>query len=87
MIVPYHKRTTLQRVTVILWNFVALYLVLSLCLLVWFSKLYVSWACVRHTGEIQLMCQFTNLVRKVWVMRMNVLLLGLMYTFVLCDLL
>jgi len=63
MLVPYHDRPATQRVIVALWNFVALFLVLCLCLLVWFSRLYMSWACVKGMWEIRLMCQFTNLVR------------------------
>lgn len=52
----------MQKLLVIIWNFIALYLVLGLCLLIWFSKLYQSWACVHHSGDILLMCQFTNMV-------------------------
>ena len=51
-----------ERIMLILWNFVALYLVLSLCLLTWYSRLYTSWACVTDTEDILLMCQFTNQV-------------------------
>lgn len=47
------------------WNLFVLTLLLSLCLLIWFSRLYTSWACVRSVNEVLLLCQFTVLVRSV----------------------
>ena len=51
-----------ERILAVIWNFIALYLVLSLCLLSWYSRLYTSWACITDTDDILLFCQFTNQV-------------------------
>ena len=58
--------TRLERVVVSVWNVCALTFVLTLCLLIWFSRLYNSWACVRSISEVLLLCQFTNLVGLTW---------------------
>ena len=58
--------TRLERVVVSVWNVCALSFVLTLCLLIWFSRLYNSWACVRSISEVLLLCQFTNLVGLTW---------------------
>ena len=51
-----------ERILAVLWNFIALFLVLSLCLLSWYSRLYTSWACVTDSNDILIFCQFTNQV-------------------------
>lgn len=51
-----------ERILAVIWNFIALYLVLSLCILSWYSRLYTSWACVTDSNDILLFCQFTNQV-------------------------
>ena len=58
--------TRLERVVVSVWNVCALSFVLTLCLLIWFSRLYNSWACVKSISEVLLLCQFTNLVSLTW---------------------
>ena len=51
-----------ERILAVIWNFIALYLVLSLCILSWYSRLYTSWACVTDSNDILIFCQFTNQV-------------------------
>ena len=70
-----------ERVIVVLWNFVALYLVLVLCLLTWYSRLYTSWACITDTTDILLMCQFTNQVPSLPLTHTNSLTILCSYPF------
>ncbi|XP_028397926.1 uncharacterized protein LOC114521626 [Dendronephthya gigantea] len=45
------------------WNFGVIFLVCFTCLLLWFSKLYISWACFKTQREIMKLCEKTNMVQ------------------------
>lgn len=45
------------------WNFVVIFLVTFTCLLLWFSKLYISWACFNSQQEVMTLCEKTNMVQ------------------------
>lgn len=45
------------------WNFVVIFLVTFTCLLLWFSKLYISWACFDSQQEVMTLCEKTNMVQ------------------------
>eukprot|EP00112_Aurelia_sp_Birch-Aquarium-sp1_P003015 Seg1338.4 transcript_id=Seg1338.4/GoldUCD/mRNA.D3Y31 product="hypothetical protein" protein_id=Seg1338.4/GoldUCD/D3Y31 len=47
----------------VIWNFVAIYLVLFSSLMVWFIKMYASWACFKSASEIMQLCSTTNQVQ------------------------
>ncbi|XP_046853326.1 uncharacterized protein LOC124446527 isoform X2 [Xenia sp. Carnegie-2017] len=45
------------------WNFGVIFIVCFTCLLLWFSKLYISWACFRTQSEVMKLCEKTNMVQ------------------------
>lgn len=45
------------------WNFSVVFLVCFTCLLLWFSKLYISWACFNTQQEIMTLCEKTIMVQ------------------------
>eukprot|EP00794_Sanderia_malayensis_P001086 gene1086-427_t len=47
----------------IVWNFLATYLVIFSSLMIWFIKLYASWACFNSTVEIMQLCSTTSQVQ------------------------
>lgn len=52
--------TSYEKAALIVWNIFALFLVLTLCMLLWFARLYRSWACVKGNYDVLLLCQFTS---------------------------
>lgn len=44
-------------------NFAVMFVIVYFCLIMWFSKLYVSWACFNNYKEVLLLCQSTNMVQ------------------------
>ncbi|KXJ27774.1 uncharacterized protein LOC110233584 [Exaiptasia diaphana] len=44
-------------------NFLAIYLVTFTCLILWFSKLYVSWACFKNHDDVMSLCERTTMVQ------------------------
>lgn len=46
-------------------NFLAIYLVTFTCLILWFSKLYVSWACFKNHDDVMSLCERTTMVRTI----------------------
>ena len=54
--------TSYEKAALIVWNIFALFLVLTLCMLLWFARLYRSWACVKGNYDVLLLCQFTSQV-------------------------
>jgi hypothetical protein len=51
------------QVFLVLLNFAGVLFFLYFCLLIWFSRLYYSWACVESLDDVLLMCQFTIMVQ------------------------
>lgn len=45
------------------WNFFVIFSVTFTCLLLWFSKLYISWACFKSQQEIMHLCEKTDMVQ------------------------
>ena len=43
-------------------NFTVIFVIVYFCLMMWFSKLYVSWACFKNYKEVLELCQSTNMV-------------------------
>ena len=43
-------------------NFTVIFVIVYFCLMIWFSKLYVSWACFKNYKEVLELCQSTNMV-------------------------
>lgn len=43
----------------VIWNLIALFVVMSTCLVFWISRLYISWVCVESLWKISLLCQVT----------------------------
>ena len=52
-----------DKAVAILFNILALYVVLTLCFFIWFSRLYDSWACIQGAADILLLCQLTNQIQ------------------------
>ena len=46
-------------------NFAVMFVIVYFCLIMWFSELYVSWACFKNYKEVLLLCQSTNMVRSI----------------------
>lgn len=44
-------------------NFAAIFVIIYLCLIMWFSKLYVSWSCFKDYREVLQLCQSTTMVQ------------------------
>lgn len=44
-------------------NFAAMFVIVYFCLIMWFSKLYVSWSCFKNYKEVLLLCQSTTMVQ------------------------
>ncbi|KAL9980496.1 hypothetical protein ACROYT_G009096 [Oculina patagonica] len=44
-------------------NFAAIFVIVYFCLIMWFSKLYVSWSCFKNYKEVLLLCQSTDMVQ------------------------
>ena len=43
-------------------NFAVIFVIVYFCLMIWFSKLYVSWAYFKNYKEVLELCQSTNMV-------------------------
>ena len=43
-------------------NFAVIFVIVYFCLMIWFSKLYVSWAYFNNYKEVLELCQSTNMV-------------------------
>ena len=43
-------------------NFAVMFVIVYFCLMIWFSKLYVSWAYFKNYKEVLELCQSTNMV-------------------------
>jgi len=44
-------------------NFAAMFVIVYFCLIIWFSKLYVSWSCFKNYKEVLQLCRSTNMVQ------------------------
>lgn len=44
-------------------NFAAMFVIVYLCLMIWFSKLYVSWSCFKDFEEVLQLCSGTSMVQ------------------------
>ena len=55
--------TRSDKAVAILGNIVGLYSVLTLCFFIWFTRLYVSWACIDDRYDVLLLCQLTNQIQ------------------------
>lgn len=47
----------------LLFNFCAIYLIMFTSMLMWFTKMYISWACFKDQDELLDLCQVTNQVQ------------------------
>ncbi|XP_065842834.1 uncharacterized protein [Oscarella lobularis] len=47
----------------ILWNFVALFIPVFLCLIVWFFRMYMSFACFSSSSDILIFCEVSQQVQ------------------------
>lgn len=45
------------------YNFLAILIITSTCLLLWFTKMYISWACFRTHGHFMKLCEITTQVQ------------------------
>ena len=55
--------TRTDKAVAILGNIIGLYSVLTLCFFIWFTRLYVSWACIDDIVDVLLLCQLTNQIQ------------------------
>jgi hypothetical protein len=44
----------------VLWNVIALSIISCLCLIIWFSRMYMSYGCFSSLDEVLLLCQITT---------------------------
>jgi hypothetical protein len=47
----------------VLWNAIALFVIIFICLLIWFSRMYMSYCCFSSRNEIMTLCEMTNEVQ------------------------
>lgn len=52
-----------NKAVAIIFNALSLYVVLTLCFFIWFSRLYNSWACINGQSDILTLCQLTNQIQ------------------------
>ena len=52
-----------KKAVAIIGNIIGLYSVLTLCFFIWFTRLYVSWACIESSNDFLLLCQLTNQIQ------------------------
>lgn len=45
-------------------NFIPCFLIIFTCLIMWFSKLYTSWACFKNHEDVMSLCERTTMVRN-----------------------
>lgn len=55
--------TRSEKAMAIIGNIIGLYSVLTLCFFIWFTRLYVSWACIESSYDFLLLCQLTNQIQ------------------------
>ncbi len=55
--------TRSEKAVAIIGNVIGLYSVLTLCFFIWFTRLYVSWACIESSYDFLLLCQLTNQIQ------------------------
>ncbi len=55
--------TRSEKAVAIIGNIIGLYSVLTLCFFIWFTRLYVSWACIESSNDFLLLCQLTNQIQ------------------------
>jgi len=66
MMTPSQKgdpKTKTEKAVAIVGNIIGLFSVLALCFFIWFTRLYVSWACVDNMNDIYILCQLTNQIQ------------------------
>ncbi|XP_062506859.1 uncharacterized protein LOC134183368 [Corticium candelabrum] len=52
-----------SRIATFVWNAIILFIIIFVCLLIWFSRMYMSYCCFTSREEILALCQMTNEVQ------------------------
>ncbi|XP_047125894.1 uncharacterized protein LOC101239856 isoform X1 [Hydra vulgaris] len=47
----------------VIFNFIAVYFIIFTSMLMWFTKMYISWACFKRYSDTMQICQITNQVQ------------------------